>query len=248
MTLASGSSATTYPTATIIASSTGAITSVTITSPGVGFKDTTTVLTAPTSSLGGTGSGFSVPVATLHTASNNTALGYQAGRYISGGSTVNSVSTNSVYLGYNAYPLADGDTNETVIGYGAVGSGSNTVTLGGTGTTGTIIPYGNVGIGTTTPSSKLQVNGTVAFAASSTVSVVVPTGVLLAGACDSATTTIDTSYATGTAAFAIAPWVDAGDQYYYKAFISAPGVLTAKVCAVIAGTPATTTLNIKLIN
>ena len=164
MTLASGSSATTYPTATIIASSTGAITSVTITSPGVGFKDTTTVLTAPTSSLGGTGSGFSVLVATLHTASNNTALGYQAGRYIANGSTVNSVSTNSVYLGYNAYPLADGDTNETVIGYGAVGSGSNTVTLGGTGTTGTIIPYGNVGIGTATPKSKLDIIGLSAYA------------------------------------------------------------------------------------
>ena len=161
MTLSSGSSATTYPTATIVVNAGGAVSSVTITSPGVGFKDTTTVLTAPAASIGGTGSGFSVPVATLHTAANNTALGYQAGRYISGGSTVNSWSTNSTYLGMNAYPLADGDVNETVLGYGAVGNGSNTVTIGGTGTTGTIIPYGNVGIGTS-PTSKVQLGGTCA--------------------------------------------------------------------------------------
>ena len=151
MTLSSGSSATTYPIATIIASSTGAITSVVITTNGLGFKDTTTFLTAPTSSLGGTGSGFKVAVASLSTGQYNTAYGFQAGRFISGGVGLNETSTYSTYIGYNAYPLASGDTNETVIGNGAVGSGSNTVTLGGTGTTGTIIPYGNVGIGTTTP-------------------------------------------------------------------------------------------------
>ena len=89
MTLSSGSSATTYPTATIVVSAGGAVNSVTITSPGVGFKDTTTVLTASAASIGGTGSGFSVPVTLLHTAQNNTAFGYQAGRFISGGSTVN---------------------------------------------------------------------------------------------------------------------------------------------------------------
>ena len=163
MTLSSGSSATTYPTATIVVNAGGAVSSVTITSPGVGFKDTTTVLTAPAASIGGTGSGFSVPVATLNTAANNTALGYQAGRYISGGSTVNSWSTNSTYLGMNTYGLADGDINETVIGYGAVGNGSNTVTLGGSGTTGTIVPYGNVGIGTTAPSNKLSVQDSTAL-------------------------------------------------------------------------------------
>ena len=159
MTLSSGSSATTYPIATIIASSTGAITSVVITTNGLGFKDTTTFLTAPTSSLGGTGSGFKVAVASLSTGQYNTADGYQAGRFISGGAGLNETSTYSTYIGYNAYPLASGDTNETVIGNGAVGSGSNTVTLGGTGTTGTIIPYGSFGIGTTGPNTALDVNG-----------------------------------------------------------------------------------------
>ena len=139
MTLSSGSSALTYPTANIVVNVGGAVSSVTIVAgfAGVGFKDTTT----------------------LHTGANNTAVGYQAGRYISNGSTVNSWSTNSTYLGMNAYPLADGDVNETVLGYGAVGNGSNTVTIGGTGTTGTIIPYGNVGIGTTSPNYPLEING-----------------------------------------------------------------------------------------
>jgi len=77
MTLSSGSTATTYPTATIVVAG-GAVTTVTITSAGVAFKDTTTVLTAPAASIGGTGSGFSVPVATLASGSNNTAVGYQS--------------------------------------------------------------------------------------------------------------------------------------------------------------------------
>ena len=194
MTLSSGSSATTYPIATIIASSTGAITSVVITTNGLGFKDTTTFLTASTSSLGGTGSGFSVAVASLSTGQYNTAYGYQAGRFISGGVGLNETSTYSTYIGYNAYPLASGDINETVIGNGAVGSGSNTVTLGGTGTTGTIIPYGNVGIGSTTTDSTLRVAGSGNF----TTNLKVGGRFNLAGAV--ATVNLDTTEAGGVPA------------------------------------------------
>jgi hypothetical protein len=161
MTLSSGSSAATYPTATIVVSAGGAVSSVTITSPGAGFQDTTTVLTAPAASIGGTGSGFSVPVASLNKGYGNTALGYQAGRYIANGSTANLTATNSLYLGYNAYPLADNDTNETVIGPSAVGNGSNTTTLGNASVTKTIIPAGSVGIGTTSPSQILHVLGNI---------------------------------------------------------------------------------------
>ena len=114
----------------------------------------------------------------------------------------------------------------------------------GTSTFPALIASGTVGIGTTAPNSTLQVNGNISLTSSSTVSITVPTGALLAGACDSATSSIDSTVTSTTAKFAIAPQVDAGDQYYYKAFISAPSVLTAKVCAITAGTPATTTLNI----
>ena len=71
------------------------------------------------------------------TGNNNTSSGYQAGRYISGGSSPNQTSSNSLYDGANTEPLADGDTNENVIGNGTVGHGSNTTTLGNSSTIGT---------------------------------------------------------------------------------------------------------------
>ena len=94
MTLSSGSTAITYPTATIVVSG-GAVTSVTLTSNGVGFKDTTTVLTAPAASIGGTGSGFTVPVASLQSGTGNVAVGYQAGYS-------NSTGINNTFTGYQA--------------------------------------------------------------------------------------------------------------------------------------------------
>ena len=77
MTYVSGSTAVTYPTATIVVSG-GVVTTVTLTSFGVGFKDTTTVLSAATANIGGTGSGFTVPVATISSGDSNTAIGLHA--------------------------------------------------------------------------------------------------------------------------------------------------------------------------
>jgi hypothetical protein len=94
MTLSSGSAAATYPTATIVVAG-GAVTTVTVTSPGAAFKDTTTVLTAPAASIGGTGSGFSVPVASLATGNNNTADGYQACQAVTTGSSNVCVGANT---------------------------------------------------------------------------------------------------------------------------------------------------------
>ena len=111
MTLSSGSTAITYPTATIVVAG-GAVTTVTITSAGVGFKDTTTVLTAPSASIGGTGSGFTVPVATLATGGNNTAVGYQA-------LLANTTASQNVAVGQGALVAnTTGDLN-TAIGSGA---------------------------------------------------------------------------------------------------------------------------------
>ena len=104
MTLSSGSTAITYPTATIVVAG-GVVTTVTLTSNGVGFKDTTTVLTAPSASIGGTGSGFSVPVATLQSGTGNVAVGYQAGYS-------NSVGANNTFNGYTAgYSTTTGSSN-----------------------------------------------------------------------------------------------------------------------------------------
>ena len=114
MTLSSGSTAITYPTATIVVSG-GAVTSVTLTSNGVGFKDTTTVLTAPAASIGGTGSGFSVPVATLASGTGNVAVGYQAGF----SNTTGNFSTMVGYqAGYNFLTGNGGDYFGYQSGYG----------------------------------------------------------------------------------------------------------------------------------
>jgi len=92
------------------------------------------------------------------TGNRNTANGYQAGRYITGGGE-NATGDNSVFLGQDTTANADGETNQIVIGSDAIGIGSNTVTLGNDSIVTTALK-GNVGIGTTTPSYKLDVNGT----------------------------------------------------------------------------------------
>jgi hypothetical protein len=170
MTLSSGSTAFTYPTATIVVSG-GAVTTVTITSPGSAFKDTTTVLTAPAASIGGTGSGFSVPVATLSTANNNTAVGDQALRFLVNGSLNTAVgvaagtgltgASINTFIGYNAGASVTTGSNNVVIGSytGAAapisGTGSNYIVLSdGTGNVRQVIDSsGNVGIGTNSPST-----------------------------------------------------------------------------------------------
>lgn len=69
------------------------------------------------------------------TGGNNAVLGAFAGRYISDGSTYNTIINNSVLIGSNTKVNADNQTNQIVIGYGAIGNGSNTVQLGNTSVT-----------------------------------------------------------------------------------------------------------------
>jgi hypothetical protein len=86
----------------------------------------------------------------------NIATGRDAGRFISDGTTANTITDNSVYLGYNTKALADNQTNQIVIGYEATGIGSNTVVLGNDSIVTTALK-GNVGIGTTSPAYKLDI-------------------------------------------------------------------------------------------
>lgn len=101
---------------------------------------------------------FGKEAGNVMTGTNNTALGFRAGKFITDGSTPNLTSGSSLYLGSNTKALADGDTNEIVIGYNTTGLGTNSVVLGNSSIATTIL-RGSVGIGTTTPSSKLQVSG-----------------------------------------------------------------------------------------
>ena len=172
MTLSSGSSAITYPTATIVVSG-GVVTTVTLTSNGVGFKDTTTVLTAPAASIGGTGSGFTVPVATLASGTSNVAVGFQAGysNSVGGGNTfngyqagyANTTGTSGTFVGYLA-----GFSNTTATLNSFFGSGSGATTTTGTSNTG--LGYnslnlnntggGNVAVGANSLRNSLGSNNT----------------------------------------------------------------------------------------
>lgn len=97
----------------------------------------------------------------ITTGQYNVSLGYWAGRYIADGSTENKTSSYSLYLGAKTKALADGDTNEIVIGYDTTGFGSNTAAYGNSSITKHIFQAGSVGIGTTSPSYKLDVDGTI---------------------------------------------------------------------------------------
>jgi hypothetical protein len=151
MTRSSGSTALTYPTATIVVAG-GAVTTVTITSAGVGFKDTTTVLTAPAASIGGTGSGFTVPVASLQSGNFNTAIGYQT-------LTANTIGGYNTSVGYQALTANTTGTTNTAVGFASLTSnttassntavGSGTLQLTTTGSNNTAIGYNSLVTNTT---------------------------------------------------------------------------------------------------
>ena len=97
--LSSGTAATTYPTLSITVVS-GVITAATLVTNGVGFKDTTTVLTVTsaamvTAGFAAGGSGFTVPVATLVSGGNNVAIGYSS-------LNANTSASNNAALGFQA--------------------------------------------------------------------------------------------------------------------------------------------------
>ena len=111
-----------------------------------------------------------------------------------------------------------------------------------------VIKSGNIGIGTTTPNAKLDVMGDVRFEGTSTlVSASIGGGALLAGACATATSSVDSSYSTSTTAVIMTPQVYPGDGVFWHAYISAIGVLTEKVCEAVAGTPTASSYVLKLI-
>jgi len=135
----------TFPTADIVVSG-GSVTSVTLVGSG-GVINTSMIFTAPAASIGGTGSGFQILVATTASGARNTALGWRAGRNNINGSA-------NVFLGYEA------GTNET---------GSNKLYISNTntstpliagdfdaagGTAGRVKINGNLEIKTKTPATS----------------------------------------------------------------------------------------------
>jgi len=110
---------------------------------------------------------------------------------------------------------------------------------------------GSLYLGTTTPnvaSGTLHVLGNVQLSGSSTV--ITPSiggGALLAGQCASATSSIDTAVTSSTAAFITTPQNYPGDGSDWYSYLSAPGELTTKACAIVALTPAATSYVVKIL-
>jgi hypothetical protein len=115
-------------------------------------------------------------------------------------------------------------------------------------TTQTLIPGQNINcyagqsnsLGTVFQWNCSTVNATLSGVSSS-----IGGGALLAGAC--ASTTVNITGATTAMAVEATPVADPGAGNYWQAFVSSTGVVTARVCAAVAGTPTATTYNIRVI-
>lgn len=120
---------------------------------------------------------------------------------------------------------------------------------------------GFLGLHTTNPSSTLHVigstslvgsstlNGMVTFAGSSTIITPAIGGAIVGIGCDSATSSIDSSYTSSTTAFVTTPRNSLGstgalDVY---SFILSPGVMQTNVCSDVTLTPVTTDYVVKII-
>jgi hypothetical protein len=118
--------------------------------------------------------------------SNNTALGYQAGRYTANGTTELTVTANSLYLGYGVRGSTNSVTNETAIGYQAIGLGSNTTAIGnsstlsnrifGVASTGQVAPTIASGTTLAPTTSVVFISGTAAIATITAPSLIATTG------------------------------------------------------------------------
>jgi len=126
MTPVSGATFVTYPTVDVTVSG-GAVTAVTLVTRGGGASVTTaTVLTVAAALIGGTGSGFSIPVATFGTGQNNTAVGASA-------LSANTTGTQNTALGYQALLANTRGTQNTALGLQTLlanTTGSQSVALG----------------------------------------------------------------------------------------------------------------------
>jgi len=102
---------------------------------------------------GGNNSSFGVnALKDMITGVDNVAVGFNAGRFITGGAIDNLAGLQSIYIGSGTQAKADGEANQIVIGFGAVGNGANTVTIGNGNITknhfsGTICATDFIGVG-----------------------------------------------------------------------------------------------------
>lgn len=172
----------------------------------------------------------------------NTAVGYFAGRYISGGSTSNTGGTLSTLIGYNAFPLAASDTDEIVIGQSAVGSGSHTATVG-TSTTTLNQFYGAINTATYQTTTKCAATGTAASPSVASCSAAPAGSFSCATNASGATCVVDTSAITANSAVFVQPSAAAGTLLSVTCNTTADsGLIAPRLASISAATSFTINL------
>lgn len=133
----------TQPTANITVSG-GAVTAVTLTGTGMGIS-TDMVFSASSASIGGTGSGFYVPVSTISSSARNVAIGL-------GALSTSTISSDNTGIGHNALIANTFGYSNTALGSLA----GNTIT---TGFNNTVIGY-NADTSSATASNEVSIGDT----------------------------------------------------------------------------------------
>ena len=146
LTYLSGSTATTYPTATITVGAGGTVSSVTLVTRGAGFKDTTTVMSVAPSSVGGTGSSFSITVSSLRTG-DGTAIGNSAlYSNTTGGSNV-AIGNSALYYnttGNSNIAIGESSLRLNTTGYANTTLGASSLQYNTTGLNNTAVGYSSL--------------------------------------------------------------------------------------------------------
>ena len=209
------------------------------------------------------GIGTTQPSSTLHIIGNLTVSGLTSGRLASittGGLLTNGPAWDGADIG----SVGAGGINRAYINSAIhFGGGSDDIqitrfssaalSIDGQSSQLVGLRVGDLGVGSLAagmyyPSSTLHVGGNFQLSASS--SVVTPSiggAALLAGACSSATSSIDSSVTSSTAAFVTTPRNDPGDGYTWDTVLVSPALVKTRICALVAGTPTATEYNIKII-
>ena len=94
--------------------------------------------------------------------------------------------------------------------------------------------------------SRLDVDGTLRLEGSSTVTTSSIGGAIVGLGCDTATTSVDTSYGS-TTVFVTTPQTFPGAGLFWQTYLSATGVITTEVCSDVTVTPVSSIYNIKIL-
>ena len=113
---------------------------------------------------------------------------------------------------------------------------------------GTVFPNGNVGVGTSSAiGSNLVLQGNMQMTGLSSITTPSIGGAIVGLGCDTATSSIDSTVTSSTAAFVTTPQNFPGAGFFWQTYLSAPGVATTEVCTDVTATPTATPYVVKII-